>query len=116
VGNSAIGAFTLDVSPSAVSVNKGGSTSAFISIARSGGFTGEVAVTITGFPGGVFATVAPGSISGGFGIITILVDNTIAAGSYTATVQAQGDNVAPQSASLTVMVIPAIRAEMAGAR
>lgn len=109
VGSASPGSFTMSVSPGFVSVNKGGSTSALISIDRQGGFTGAVALSINGFPGGVFATISPASVSVGFAVVNIQIDNTVLAGSYTATISGQGDNVPSQSTNLTLTVVPAIR-------
>ena len=109
VGTATPGSFTLSVSPSVVSVPKGGTTSAIVSIDRIGGFTGAVSLSISGFPAGILATLTPATISAGIGTINIAVDNTVAGGSYTATIIADGAGVASQSANFTVTIIPAIR-------
>ena len=110
VGSSTPGSFTLNVSPGVVSVNKGGSTSAIVSIDRQGGFSGAVSLTISGFPGGVFASVSPATISAGIGLVNIQLDNTVQAGSYTAIISGDAAGVGSQSTTLTLTVVPALRA------
>lgn len=109
VGTAVPGSFTLLVTPATLSVNRGGSTTATVAIDRLGGYSGAVAVTISGFPNGIFATVTPPTISAGNAIINIQLDNSVAGGSYTATVTAVGEGAPPQNATLTLQVLPAIR-------
>lgn len=105
IGAATVGGFTMTVVPGLVTVSKGGSTSALVAIARSGGYTGAVAIDISGFPGGVNASVSPGSTSGSSATINISVDPSVLPGTYTATVTATGTNGAPQSATLSLTVM-----------
>jgi cellulose 1,4-beta-cellobiosidase len=80
-----IGDFQLTVSPSALTLNQGESGSATILIGKSGGFTGTVALTASGFPAGVTATFAPTS-AGSESTLTVSASATAAPGSATITI------------------------------
>ncbi|MBC8087890.1 MAG: hypothetical protein H7Z40_11545 [Phycisphaerae bacterium] len=101
--------FLLSVTPSAVFVAPGASASATVSIDRTGGFNGPVALQVSGFPAGITAAVSPGSTSSNSATISILTDATVPGGSYTGTVTAQGAAAGVQTTSFTVTIVPAIR-------
>lgn len=103
------GSFAISVVPGAITLTKGGSGSAIIAIDRSGGYAGAVSLGIDGFSGGISATVSPGSTSGNTATVNISADNTVAGGTYTATITAAGDGVPTQATSLSVTIMPAVR-------
>lgn len=103
------GSFTISVSPGAFQVAKGGSITALVAIERQGAFTGQVELSISGFPNGVFATITPASVSANIGTLNLSVDNTVASGTYSATIAAQGAGVAPQSIPISLTVLTALR-------
>lgn len=105
-GGEPSGSFGLSVSPGSITLPRGGSGTATVSIDRIGGYAAGVAVAVGGFPAGVFVGISPGMISGSTGTITITLDNSVLAGSYTGTVTAAGEGAAPQTTSLTVTVTP----------
>lgn len=105
-GSADAGGFTMTVVPGTVTVGRGGSTSALVAIARTGSYAGAVSIDIVGFPGGVNASVSPGSTSGSSANINISVDPSVLPGTYTATITAIGPDGPPQSASLSLTVMP----------
>jgi len=99
-------AFTLTAAPASVSVVKGSSGSATITTLVSGGFDSAVALTATGAPTGVTATLSPASIASpgsGTAKLTLAVASTTAAGTYTITVTGTGGGIThTATVSLTV--------------
>jgi hypothetical protein len=100
-------AFAFTLNPTAVSVVQGASATTTATITRSGGFTGPLALTVTGLPAGVTATVDPASATGGTATITIAAAATAAPGTATLTVQAAGTGVTSQTASVALTVTAA---------
>ncbi|MET8854386.1 glycosyl hydrolase family 18 protein [Amycolatopsis sp. NPDC004625] len=79
--------FSLAANPASASVDPGGSASATVSTAVTSGSAQQVALSVTGAPAGVTASVSPGSVTAG-GSATLSVSTTAAAvpGSYPLTV------------------------------
>lgn len=104
------GGFTLG-SVADASVQQGGSTTRTVDIARTGGFTGDVTITVEGVPSGVTATPAPATTSGASSTITIDVSGSAATGTSTLTVRgtATGRPDATTTFGLTITAPPAIR-------
>ncbi|MGD8277667.1 MAG: hypothetical protein PVH00_06555 [Gemmatimonadota bacterium] len=98
------GAFTLSLDPTALSLAQGASGTATVTIARSGGFAGAVALTATGLPGGMTAAFDPASATAGSSTLTITVGASVTAGSYSVVVHGTGSGVSEQTATLTVTV------------
>jgi endoglucanase len=93
--------FTVAASPASVSVARGASASASVTINRSN-FTGSVALTVSGLPAGVTAsTVAPGT--GNSGTVTFTASSTATLGTAPVTVTASSGAVSrTATVSLTV--------------
>lgn len=102
----ATGSFSLSVSPTSVSVQQGQSGSATVTIAREAPFSGAVALSISGAPAGVTATVDPASVTGTTATVTVSASGSAATGSATLTIGGTGDGVAAQSVTLGVSVTP----------
>ncbi|MFJ9516930.1 glycosyl hydrolase family 18 protein [Kitasatospora sp. NPDC101801] len=83
--------FSLAVSPAAGSVVAGSATTAALSTAVTSGSAQSLALTVTGAPAGVTASVNPGTVNAGSGA-TLSVSTTAATvpGSYPLTVKATG--------------------------
>ncbi|MFC8452470.1 glycosyl hydrolase family 18 protein [Kitasatospora sp. NPDC057223] len=83
--------FSLAVSPAAASVTAGSATTAALSTAVTSGSAQSLALTVTGAPAGVTATINPGTVTAGSGA-TLSVSTTAAtaAGTYPLTVKATG--------------------------
>lgn len=108
VGTDAIGGFTILASPNAITVSKGGSASSFITISRSGGYTGAVSLDVSGFPPSIFASVSPGTTSADAATLSINIGTTTPTGTYVGTISAQGANVPSQTTTVSVTVLAGI--------
>ncbi len=76
--------FSLGASPTSQTVAPGGSTTYTINLTRLGGFSGSVALSATGLPGGASAGFAPASLSGSTASSTLTISTTgaVPVGSY----------------------------------
>lgn len=83
-----------------------------VTVTRGGGFTGAVALSVTGAPAGMTAAFTPTSVGTGTTTSTLNVTTTaaLAAGTYPLTVRATGAGVTDQTATLTVTVTPQVTA------
>lgn len=99
------GAIALSLAPAAATVAQGASAGVLGTVTRSGGFAGDVAITITGVPTGVTGTVVSSPTNGGnTAQMTIAVASTVTAGTYTLTITATGSGVTTVSKSFTLTV------------
>ena len=99
-------AIALSASPAALSVTAGQNGTSTITVARSGGFTGDATLTVTGAPAGMAATIAPSTVAANATTATLSIVTTtaLAPGAYTLTVNGTGTGVGAQSTALTVTV------------
>jgi hypothetical protein len=97
-------AISLALSTTSLSVAQGGSGTATISITRSGGFAGPVALAVEGAPDGVTATAEPGSVAGATATLTVAASAAAAPGNYTLTVRGTGTGVTAQAVQLALVV------------
>lgn len=88
-----------------LSVQQGQSATRTVTLVRTGGFTGDVTVTVTDLPAGITATVDPVTTSGTSVDVTVGVAGTVAVGGYTATVRgnATGQPEATQDLEISVL-------------
>jgi hypothetical protein len=95
--------FTLTLSPQSLTLERGASGSVSVTLARQGGFSEAVQVTLVDPPAGVSA--APLSIPAGSssGTLTVSASGTASAGSSNLNVQAEGGSVV-RNASLSLTV------------
>jgi subtilase family serine protease len=119
-GSSTSPAFAISASPTSVSVLQGSSGASTISTTVSGGFSSAIALTATGQPTGVTATLSPTSIAApgsGSSTLTLAVASTTVAGTYTITVTGTGGGIthsvavaltvtAPTAGAFTISVSP----------
>lgn len=83
--------FSLSASPSSVSVARNGQSSTTINIARTGGFTGNVAFNpVAGLPSGVTASFNPTSTTGNGTTLTFTASSSAALGTTNLTVSGSG--------------------------
>lgn len=109
----------LTLVPTSVTVTQGSSATVTANVARSGGFTGPVAIAASGpsgaaLPAGLAITPASTSVAGSTVTLTVAAGANLAAGSYTVVVTPNGGaGVAASPATLTVTVTagagPAVR-------
>lgn len=93
----------------ALSVQQGQSVSIVVSVWRSGGFTGAIALEVTGAPSGVTPTLDGAVVLMGSSTSTLILaaTETVEPGTYPLTVSANGTGVDEESASLVLTVLPA---------
>jgi kumamolisin len=103
-------AFTISAAPTTVSVVQGASGASTITTAVSGGFSSAVALTASGQPSGVTASLSLASIAApgsGTSTLTLAVTSTVAAGNYTITVTGTGGGLThTATVTLTVTAAP----------
>jgi uncharacterized membrane protein len=78
--------FTLAATPATQTVVQTDSTSYALSITRSGGFSGALALSISGLPNGASATFSPNPVTGSTTTVTIDTAGNASAGAYTLTI------------------------------
>jgi subtilase family serine protease len=119
-GSSTSPAFAISASPASVSVLQANSGTSTITTTVSGGFSSAIALTATGQPTGVTATLSPTSIAApgaGSSTLTLAVASTTVAGTYTITVTGTGGGIthtatvaltvtAPTAGAFTISVSP----------
>jgi hypothetical protein len=96
--------FSLVSSPTSQTVTVGGNTTYTLSTTAQNGFTGTVALTLTGLPTGASGTFSPTSITGsGSSTLTVSTTSSTPPGSYTLTVTGTSGSLV-QSANITFVV------------
>jgi hypothetical protein len=99
--------FALTLNPSSVSVLPGATATTTVNIARTGGFTGAVALTAAGLPTGVTASFDPASATGTTSTMTLTAAAGTAAATHSITVQGNASNMTQRTATLSVQVAAA---------
>jgi len=96
--------FSVSVTPGSAAVNPGGSTTASAQTAVTAGSAQNVALSVSGAPAGVTATVSPTAVSaGGTATLTVTTTSSAAPGSYPLTVTgAAGSTSHSSTFTLTV--------------
>lgn len=105
IGAVGSGSFTILANPSSITVGRGGSAAAAITIARSG-YTGPVSLDVSGFPATIAASISPGTTSADAATLSIQIGTGTQTGTYTGVISAQGNGVAGQTATVSVTVLP----------
>jgi len=96
--------FSLSATPASQTVTAGSNASYTASVSPLNGFTGAVALSVSGVPSGATASFKPASISGGSGSSTLTVNTgTAAAGTYTLTVTGTSGSLS-HTASVTLVI------------
>ena len=110
-GGTSPGSISLAINPTSATVTQGGSRSVAATLTRLGGFTGTVAVTVTGQPAGVTVSLSNVSTEGAVSsaTVTIQVAASVTPGVYPLVLHgtAVGVTEATANFSLTVEVLPA---------
>lgn len=98
--------FTISASPSSRTVTQGGQTTYSVTAGALSGFTGAVALSVSGLPSGVAATFNPPSISGsGTSTLTLTASATASTGTATLTITGTSGSLAHSATpTLTVTV------------
>ena len=103
------GGFTLSGAALSGSIVQGGSATSTITVARTGSFSGAVALTaaVTGSPSGVTATLNPTSVTATMSTLTVAATAATTPGSYTVTITGTGTGVSNQSTTVNAVVTAA---------
>lgn len=96
--------FGLTFDPTAVSINQGGTGSATIQIARTGGFEGAVDLAVSGEPAGLTATLGSESVEGDETTLDLEAAADLATDTYTLTLTGSGADVDDVTAEIDVTV------------
>ncbi|SMC49722.1 metallophosphoesterase [Lentzea albidocapillata] len=78
--------FSVATTPSSVSLPAGGSTTTTVDVGAAGGFTGSVALAVSGLPSGVTGSFSPSTVSAPGRSTLTLTASSSASGSATATI------------------------------
>ena len=97
-------AFALASESPSFLIHPGSQGPTVIDITRSGGFSGPVALSLSGAPAGVSGTFSPANAAGGTSTLTIQVGASTAPGTYSLQVNGQGSGVPDASAKFFLLV------------
>ena len=102
-------AISIALSSSALSITQGTTGTVTANLTRSGGFTGDVAITVEGLPGTVTYASGPATIGGSASaaVITFDVGESATPGVINATVIASGTGVSAVTAPLAITAVAA---------
>jgi uncharacterized membrane protein len=101
-----VAGFALSASPSAVTISPGTPDQVVgVTIQRTGGFTGEVSLAVSGLPASVTATVDPPATAGNSANVTLAAVSGAPAGSYTATITGTANGVPARTTQVAVTVV-----------
>lgn len=98
------GTYAMTVSPTLVALTQGQSGQATVSIDRTGGYNGPVALSITGAPIGLTTSLTPPSAAGTSSAVGLTAASNLAAGDYPLTIVGTVAGLPDRSAGLTVRV------------
>lgn len=100
--------FTLALNPTAGAVQQGNNTTTTVTLTRTGGFTGDVALTASGLPAGVTASFNPATLSGATtqSTLTLTASGAAAVGTAQVTVQGAATGQTSQTAAFALTVNP----------
>lgn len=98
-------AYTIRTGAENVMLNAGESFSTSVSITRSSGFTGTVALAMDGAPAGVTGTFTPNPATGTTATLTVSSSTAATAGTYTLTVRGTATGLADRTAPPITLVI-----------
>ncbi|HLY92654.1 MAG TPA: malectin domain-containing carbohydrate-binding protein, partial [Candidatus Angelobacter sp.] len=97
--------FTLSATPGSQTVVAGNNASYSATVSEINGFTGSVALSVSGVPAGATASFSPSSVSGAGSSTLTIASGTAAAGTYPLTITGSSGTLA-HSASVTLVINP----------
>ena len=99
------GNFSLTISPATQTVNQGLNIGYGVTVSSSGGFSGNIALSVSGLPTGATATLSPSSVqNSGLVSLSIITSASTPAGTYTFTVTGTSGPLARSSTATLVVV------------
>lgn len=99
--------FTLTLVPSQLTIQQGASATTLVQMARTGGYTNPVSLSLTGLPPGLNGTFDPPAYLSTNPVLTVGASYNAPVGQHTLTVHATGPNQPERTATLTVEITPA---------
>jgi hypothetical protein len=96
--------FTLSAAPASRSIRRGRSNTYTVTIARAGGFTGAVALSLTGQGTGVTGAFNPASVTGTSSTLTITVASNATRNTRTLTITGTSPGVASSSTTVSLTI------------
>ena len=98
--------FSLSTAPASQTVAAGSSTTYTVTITRTGGFTGAVALSVAGLPTGAAGTFTPNNTTGNTSTLSVTTATTTPTGSSPLTITGASGTLS-HTASVTLVVNPA---------
>jgi len=99
------GRFSLAANPASIAVTSGAAAvTSTINIGYEAPFAGPVALTVTGMPTGMTASLAPEATSAGSSVLTVQASASTATGTFPLTVRGTGSGVADQTTVVNATV------------
>ncbi len=98
------GNYTLTASPAAPSIAQGGAATVVITVNRTGGFAGAVALSVTGAANGLTATLSTPSTTGTTDTLTLTASATATVGAQTLTIKGTSTGLADQTVTVQASV------------
>lgn len=96
--------FTMTLSSPTMTVQQGAQSSMTITIARSGSFSGAVALAASGLPTGITASFNPASVTGTTSTLTLTASASVPAGTANVSITGSATGVTNQTASFALTV------------
>ncbi len=100
--------FSVSVSPATRTVVPGGSTTYSVAITRTGGFAGDVALSVGGLPGGATGTFTPNPATGSSSTISVTTSAGTPLGTYTLTIAGSNGSLMHTSGTFELTVNPVV--------
>jgi uncharacterized membrane protein len=97
-------AYTLTLTPGGATVQQGQNTTVAVSLARSGGFSSGVTLSVEGAPAGVTSSFSPNPATGTDATLTITVGAGVSPGTYSLTVRGTASGLTDRTATFSLVV------------
>lgn len=109
--------YSLTAAPATLSLVAGATGQTVITIARGGGFAGNVSFALTGLPSGVTATFAPNPATGNTATLNLIATTAATPGTYTLQLAATAVGAQQRTLSLVLFItpIPGVKVDVAPA-
>jgi hypothetical protein len=104
VTSSSAPGYTLSALPTAVSIAQGATGNTTITLTRTGGFAGSVALAATGTSSGLTAAFSPASTTGNTSTLTLTATAGASTGTVTVTIRGTATGLADQTTTIQVTV------------
>ena len=96
--------FSIALNPASVSLEQGKTTTTNLTVTRTNGFAGEVALVASGVPTGLTVSFNPASVGGDASLVTVVAASGLAVGTYSVTITGSSTGLPDATASLAVEV------------